>query len=263
MRRNQSQNLSQTSKEIKVRNAKAKEISEKNAMAEECFIMGIAVKSGIQLQLKRKQKLSKDVKKLQKFSIERVLNDEIEMRINERYQQWMNDNNVDENDNYCQRDKDKCKQNVILNVLIDYFEEHGEIIHLKSTRKSEKVVKRERLYSFNGIDEKQIHQIGIELSEYFIDQLPTNPNRNRRETAMIINRIPDEIQLPLNGNYNEVINEIVNEIVIGNEVSVNQQFFVYYDYVNGILCQMIIDSSNNVYQIIPVGEQQNDSFYKF
>ena len=47
--------------------------------------MRIAVKSGIQLKLKRKQKLSKDVKKLQKFSIERVLNDEIEKRINEKY----------------------------------------------------------------------------------------------------------------------------------------------------------------------------------
>ena len=131
--------------------------------------MGIAVKSGIQFQLKRKQKISKDVKKLQKFSIERVLNDEIEKRINERYQQWMNDNNVYENDNYCQRDKDKCKQNIILNVLIDQFKGYGEIIHLKSTRKSKKVVKRERLYSFNGIDENQIHQIGIELSEYLIN----------------------------------------------------------------------------------------------
>ena len=131
--------------------------------------MGLAVKSGIQLKLKRKQKLSKDVKKIQKFSIERVLNDEIEKRINERYQQWLNENNVDENNNYCQRDKDKCKQNIILNVLIDYLEEHGEIIHFKSTRKSEKIVKRERMYSFNEIDENQIHQIGIELSEYLIN----------------------------------------------------------------------------------------------
>ena len=107
---------------------------------------------------------------------------------------------------------------------------------MKSTRTSEKVVKRERLYSFNKIDENQIHQIGIELSEYFIDQFPLNCN----------------------------FNEIVNGSVIDNEVTVNQpMFFVYYDYGYGILCQMIIDSSNNVYQIIPVGEQQNDSFYKF
>ena len=81
----------------------------------------------------------------------------------------MNENNVDENNNYCQRDKDKCKQNFILNVLIGQFKGYGEIIHLKSIRLTEKVVKRERLYSFNGIDENQIHQIGIELSEYLIN----------------------------------------------------------------------------------------------
>ena len=58
------------------------------------------------------------------------MNDEIEKRINERYQQWMNDNNVYENDNYCQRDKDKCKQNIILNVLIDYLDVDTNILQL-------------------------------------------------------------------------------------------------------------------------------------
>ena len=205
--------------EIKERNKFAKQISEQNAIAEECFIIGAAIKAGVRMQLKRKQKISKEIKNLQRFSIERVYSDQLEREIDSRYNKWLKKEINGETEKNCQREKDKCRQNIILNVLVEYLQQHDEYFEFKISRRAERVVKRERLVSFNDYNEDSIHDVGVQLSEYFIVQIPADPKKNRRETSVVITSIPDEIKIPLCGTYEDTNIHFTNTNSVVSQLS--------------------------------------------
>ena len=71
----------------------------------------------------------------------------------------------------------------------------------EDARKADITIKRLRFSSINGMNEQKIKEIGHQLSRYFIEQLPTDPKKNRKETALIIDRIPNEIELPSLSSY--------------------------------------------------------------
>ena len=197
------------SDEIKKENTKSKAISKLKEIKEECFIIGAAIQSGIPLRLKRKEK-SKN-KKLQRFIIEEVYDTEIARKIDNEYYQW--ENKIDElsemNSNTCvtngmkkkydilKRDRDQCKQNIIYMKLLEYMEENNQQINYMGTRGADKIIKRNRISTFNCHTQYEIHTIGEKIAEYLLNEMEITDGKKRNECEKRINSLPDSISIPL------------------------------------------------------------------
>ena len=99
---------------------------------------------------------------------------------------------------------------------------HNEQITFTCSKKTEKLVKRERMSSFNTLNEKDINRIGALLSLYFIEILEIQQNVTREDASQVINQIPDWFGIPLNPIQNKRINKM-NQMMYQNNQFIYQQ----------------------------------------
>ena len=230
-----------------------KQKSDQNIKAHECFVVGAAIKSGVRIQLRRKTKHSKKDKKLQQFCFMKIFNEEIERKIEMKFEEWKKEKNVEESEEFEQRSKDECKHIITLNVLIEYLQEHGEQIESKVKRTADKLVSRKSILSFNGLNEDDIFLIGKELSEYFIDELPTEIKKNKKETSKIIDSIRSDINIPINGDYSRKDNQEINY----NQNGMIYPMYVYIPCVNGNLMNGMQNNYFNLNNFYPGNDLMN------
>ena len=172
------------------KNNESKSKSNDEEMKEESFIYGVMILLGIPLELKRKVKKTKEEVPLQRFIITKVMNADLENEIERRMDEWKL-----AQEGTSQRQQDKSRQNITLNVLLELLEQCGQIIERKNTKTATKTVKRERIKMFNDLSQTEILEIGEKLCSYFIDTIPFTEKRNRNETKMVINKIPEDISI--------------------------------------------------------------------
>ena len=235
MSRNSSERLSSSkSFQIKQKNRKIRAISDLKEIFEESFIMGCAIKCGAALCLERKVRKSVKDQPYQRFTIKEVMVPALQQKINEIYEKWCNEKDVDRNKLYRQKDKSKTLQNISLNVLMDFFVEKNQKVVLLSTRRSNKNIKRERFHSFNDMSQDEIHEVGEMLCDYFIKNIPLYEKKTRKECVKIISSIPDDIPIDLTGNYHinsDYTNYQTNQ-TSQNEISQMNQDDVYVPMIN-------------------------------
>ncbi|BFU23080.1 hypothetical protein EHI_031340 [Entamoeba histolytica HM-1:IMSS] len=178
---------------------------------EESFIIGCAIKVGIHLLLERKTKKSES---LQKFNIidisvpkEALLDENINKELQKLFMVQQ-----EKKEGLVQRDLDKSKQNSIYNFLLEVLSNYGNQINYMKTRGSSNTVKRERISTFNGLNQKEIYEIGEKVNEYLIKEIPIEEGKKKKECRKLIKEIDLNISLPL-----YTVNACCSESHYGNE----------------------------------------------
>ena len=241
-----------TKRELTTRqkNNESKSKSNDEEMKEESFIYGVMILLGIPLELKRKVKKTKEEVPLQRFIITKVMNADLENEIERRMDVWKL-----AQEGTSQRQQDKSRQNITLNVLLELLEQCGQIIERKNTKTATKTVKRERIKMFNDLSQTEILEIGEKLCSYFIDTIPFTEKRNRNETKMVINKIPEDISIPLKELQFEIIPDQYNQQA-NDLISQNPSYeTIDIPKIKGVIptyCRYFIDQNGNSYaQHIP------------
>ena len=177
-------------------NREFKRKSIKNDIIQGSFIMGVAVRMGIHLKLKSKTRKMSSNHSLKRFLIEEIGFNSLQNKFDAEKEKWLKKEEVINNEKMKQTDKNDSFHNISMNVLLDFFEENKQVIHYKTTKKSDKVAKRERILSFNSLNEEQIEEIGEKICNYFIKEF-NNQNNKLGNDTFIVDSIPNDIVIPL------------------------------------------------------------------
>lgn len=204
---------SQNQKEVKIK-------SNRTSTYEESFIIYLALMSEFKLRLRRKTKKDSENLEAENIIVDGIENDTMMKKVNSIYNEWLLNQRPelvqDKPHKIIQRDKDKTRLNIILNVLTEELTSiYGENNFItKIARKSEKTIARKRLLRFFDLMKNDMLNIGQRINQWFKEYLkiPLDMTKNQSIKVVSFDDIPIELQTLIPSTISSTSNEIVQSV---------------------------------------------------
>ena len=206
-----------------------KHTSTLNEIKDETFMISQSITNNIALKLQRK---IKDDQKLQKFIIVEICNEQLQEEVDQQFSQWQSTQK--NNTKLRQRDIDQTKQNIIFNVLINALKMKGIQIESFEQKKSEKVISRRRIASYDGMSQEETRVIGERMNRVIVNELKIECGMKKKDCVKVI----DHLNL---NNLNNV--DILNH---SNEIEIQQLEEVQEDTVPSDEISQEMNQLNNI-----------------